>query len=119
MTIDTDRQNAGMEPWHIKDLVERYHEPGWTIWQLTLKREPSKEDDETFVLVKPKNKIVGYYQSREDALAEVPGHSDTDSFGLKLCTFHLDLGASLGQVRSEERRVGKECVCTCRSRWAP
>src|SRR3546814_9357513 len=21
--------------------------------------------------------------------------------------------------RSEERRVGKECVCTCRSRWAP
>src|SRR3546814_2764781 len=23
------------------------------------------------------------------------------------------------QVRSEERRVGKECVSTCRSRWAP
>src|SRR3546814_1074250 len=21
--------------------------------------------------------------------------------------------------RSEERRVGKECVCTCRSRWSP
>src|SRR3546814_17628048 len=21
--------------------------------------------------------------------------------------------------RSEDRRVGKECVCTCRSRWAP
>src|SRR3546814_18079130 len=26
-------------------------------------------------------------------------------------------GASVG--RSEERRVGKECVSTCRSRWAP
>src|SRR3546814_9468559 len=26
----------------------------------------------------------------------------------------------LGQpVRSEERRVGKECVSTCRSRWSP
>src|SRR3546814_20362911 len=25
---------------------------------------------------------------------------------------------SLGQ-RSEERRVGKECVSTCRSRWSP
>src|SRR3546814_17460976 len=24
-----------------------------------------------------------------------------------------------GQVRSEERRVGKECVSTCRSRWSP
>src|SRR3546814_10733773 len=25
----------------------------------------------------------------------------------------------LGQRRSEERRVGKECVSTCRSRWSP
>src|SRR3546814_20631576 len=24
-----------------------------------------------------------------------------------------------GDVRSEERRVGKECVSTCSSRWAP
>src|SRR3546814_12195184 len=25
----------------------------------------------------------------------------------------------VAQYRSEERRVGKECVSTCRSRWAP
>src|SRR3546814_4366099 len=25
--------------------------------------------------------------------------------------------AELGDIRSEERRVGKECVSTCRSRW--
>src|SRR3546814_3556875 len=25
----------------------------------------------------------------------------------------------VGVVRSEERRVGKECVSTCRSRWSP
>src|SRR3546814_16754083 len=25
----------------------------------------------------------------------------------------------LGRLRSEERRVGKECVSTCRSRWSP
>src|SRR3546814_13425675 len=24
-----------------------------------------------------------------------------------------------GNTRSEERRVGKECVSTCRSRWSP
>src|SRR3546814_16059909 len=24
-----------------------------------------------------------------------------------------------GECRSEERRVGKECVSTCRSRWSP
>src|SRR3546814_11252626 len=26
---------------------------------------------------------------------------------------------SLIPIRSEERRVGKECVSTCRSRWSP
>src|SRR3546814_11905907 len=26
---------------------------------------------------------------------------------------------ALAQERSEERRVGKECVSTCRSRWSP
>src|SRR3546814_3261818 len=39
---------------------------------------------------------------------------------------HKDLQESLKKVmkkvkktRSEERRVGKECVSTCRSRWSP
>src|SRR3546814_12841125 len=27
--------------------------------------------------------------------------------------------AALSSERSEERRVGKECVSTCRSRWSP
>src|SRR3546814_20533340 len=27
--------------------------------------------------------------------------------------------AQSNQIRSEERRVGKECVSTCRSRWSP
>src|SRR3546814_9837274 len=27
--------------------------------------------------------------------------------------------AKLGWIRSEERRVGKECVSTCSSRWSP
>src|SRR3546814_1077852 len=31
-----------------------------------------------------------------------------------------DKAADVGAVmRSEERRVGKECVSTCRSRWSP
>src|SRR3546814_15066535 len=29
------------------------------------------------------------------------------------------LALSEGAERSEERRVGKECVSTCRSRWSP
>src|SRR3546814_11876930 len=31
----------------------------------------------------------------------------------------LDLTTRLVIDRSEERRVGKECVSTCRSRWSP
>src|SRR3546814_21050517 len=29
------------------------------------------------------------------------------------------VNGAAGNGRSEERRVGKECVSTCRSRWAP
>src|SRR3546814_15323584 len=32
---------------------------------------------------------------------------------------HQELPEPLGGTRSEERRVGKECVSTCRSRWEP
>src|SRR3546814_15749025 len=31
----------------------------------------------------------------------------------------LPISGILGLIRSEERRVGKECVSTCRSRWSP
>src|SRR3546814_15532144 len=38
-------------------------------------------------------------------------------------TYSLDRAGALtidfGAKRSEERRVGKECVSTCRSRWSP
>src|SRR3546814_3121661 len=30
-----------------------------------------------------------------------------------------DIAAAIQEGRSEERRVGKECVSTCRSRWSP
>src|SRR3546814_12355980 len=34
--------------------------------------------------------------------------------------FHeLLFGFVVAAIRSEERRVGKECVSTCRSRWSP
>src|SRR3546814_14737342 len=33
--------------------------------------------------------------------------------------FRAKTRSLLGMARSEERRVGKECVSTCRSRWSP
>src|SRR3546814_19762942 len=41
------------------------------------------------------------------------GHELDERFGPR-----LDRQQRIAQ-RSEERRVGKECVSTCRSRWAP
>jgi hypothetical protein len=42
------------------------------------------------------------------------------SFELEICQ-HLAANGWLYAEgdRSEERRVGKECVSTCRSRWSP
>src|SRR3546814_2487393 len=31
----------------------------------------------------------------------------------------LSISSASRRLRSEERRVGKECVSTCRSRWSP
>src|SRR3546814_17047377 len=31
----------------------------------------------------------------------------------------LEMAVAVGKGRSEERRVGKECVSTCRYRWSP
>src|SRR3546814_19149250 len=46
--------------------------------------------------------------------------------GLRAQPFRADpprrrqqMGVVVAMVRSEERRVGKECVSTCRSRWSP
>src|SRR3546814_16115841 len=38
---------------------------------------------------------------------------------LALLPVALQLMWQVGTLRSEERRVGKECVSTCRSRWSP
>src|SRR3546814_3176299 len=36
-----------------------------------------------------------------------------------LTGLRFNIGRIEGGIRSEERRVGKECVRTCRSRWSP
>src|SRR3546814_508031 len=51
--------------------------------------------------------------------------STTANLGAYLSTFATSVPTYLyatllaGQYRSEARRVGKECVSTCRSRWSP
>src|SRR3546814_15568296 len=48
----------------------------------------------------------------------VCGHSDV-FMGLAAAKGHAAELLAASSYRSEERRVGKECVSTCRSRWSP
>src|SRR3546814_11709060 len=56
---------------------------------------------------------------------ELEGEADRvvgDRFQIGHELRHVDEGKGAGEdvdARSEERRVGKECVSTCRSRWSP
>src|SRR3546814_16959676 len=51
----------------------------------------------------------------EGVLNVVPGFGETAGQALGR---HMDVDA-IAFTRSDERRVGKECVSTCRFRWAP
>src|SRR3546814_10965418 len=41
------------------------------------------------------------------------------SFSQRIGEFYHTEDGKPAKLRSEERRVGKECVSTCRSRWSP
>src|SRR3546814_1403935 len=49
-------------------------------------------------------------------LAGTDRHRDRTPFGL---VSGRGLSSGLLERRTEERRVGKECVSTCRTRWSP
>src|SRR3546814_17376058 len=73
----------------------------------------------------------GSFETRDKVLGIVGyGHIGTqvgvlaESLGMRVIFHDIETKLSLGNARaaasrSEERRVGKECVSTCRSRWSP
>src|SRR3546814_19664678 len=54
---------------------------------------------------------AGHYELDE-------GLVDVGDIADQVCGLLREQGAA-ARLRSEERRVGKECVSTCRSRWSP
>src|SRR3546814_15389159 len=97
-------------------------------------------------LVLPRDPFVGVPESLGDDRHRNPGHRQPGAIGMpqdmKACRFNTGSDARLfhrpdlmrgtkltimlvaehklvGPLRSVERRVGKECVSTCRSRWSP
>src|SRR3546814_15863708 len=54
----------------------------------------------------------------EAQFREVARASNEDPIPRRL-SLYVHVPFCVSPCRSEERRVGKECVSTCRSRWAP
>src|SRR3546814_12843856 len=61
--------------------------------------------------------IADYFQNREKAMSAEPG--SYRPLPPELLYLDKDRWSAVIEERSEERRVGKECVSTCRSRWSP
>ena len=62
-----------------------------------------------------------YYEAFSATLngaSEVPANSSTAK-GTATAIYNRNTGILTVNVRSEERRVGKECIPPCRSRWSP
>src|SRR3546814_6732967 len=69
--------------------------------------------------------FVGIVTEPEDygaVIAEMDAHGGATTLALRkrlAATAFAHTATYDGMIASEERRVGKECVSTCRSRWSP
>src|SRR3546814_10172470 len=62
---------------------------------------------------------AGFYRRSNDSRNRDYGASLTDFVPYYPNGFLPQITSEIEDVRSEERRVGKECVSTCRYRWSP
>src|SRR3546814_1994798 len=68
------------------------------------------------------NEILAFLiRQGHDVIAVNPGHAGKTIHGAPVVATLADVEppAEIVDIRSDERRVGKACVSTCRSRWAP
>src|SRR3546814_18060997 len=75
--------------------------------------------DDDFILFPPQGVIEANGVQVFRAQSINPAIDRSKSYYITVRQLHVDLTMKPGPSRSEERRVGKECVSTCRSRWSP
>src|SRR3546814_12137715 len=68
-------------------------------------------------LIERANILDRLFRSIQLAAGGLPGSLAVAT--LITCALFATATGIVGAVRSDERRVGKECVSTCRSRWSP
>src|SRR3546814_650719 len=105
---------ADMDEQDFADMVEQTPVDSYMIEY----REPAADDG--------KGRLVGccLTDRQGDGLSMIysffdAGHPMREGLGTYIIADHIQRAAGAGLPRSEERRVGTECVSTCRSRWAP
>src|SRR3546814_17676020 len=110
---DVDRQDtAAASLITVQGLVQ-------LVWA-GVGRLPRKHDPEDPALHRAQMHHVAV--TRDCTLSRVVGEAATHSHTLRLSATTLQPSGAVhwsASGRSEERRVGKECVSTCRSRWSP
>src|SRR3546814_15253841 len=79
---------------------------------------------ETIINLRPKGEwrsgiTVDDLKAEMDRALQFPGVSNAWTMPIRARIDMLSTGIRTPVGRSEERRVGKECVSTCRSRWSP
>src|SRR3546814_1077850 len=63
--------------------------------------------------------LVGRLAVKVDCLLRVGGNAASQLIGLAKVELGVTIAFCGRFLRSEERRAGKECVSTCKSRWWP
>src|SRR3546814_15313979 len=89
----------------LKRADERFHQAG------------EKSEAQLKALLQPVESTLKQYQ---EGLQRVEKDRVDSYAGLREAVEQVRVGqVQVKDERSEERRVGKECVSTCRSRWSP
>src|SRR3546814_2981760 len=108
-----------MSDW-ISDVCSSDRRAAWQLEREALRQDKQVDQQEiarlTLLLDKLRRALFG--QKSEKLAGQI------DQLQLELEELHINQGERAqsiesAQARSEERRVGKECVSTCRSRWSP
>src|SRR3546814_17757568 len=74
---------------------------------------------DTFLMMKPRDAWPDPRKPKEVLIAEIEAAVSTIPGNNYEFTQPIEMRFNELISRSEERRVGKECVSTCRSRWSP
>src|SRR3546814_13733880 len=115
---------AGVKParnwWKIGFFVMLIMFEAAREWAVAMTYEPPKISSGFYVgRVETLVSATGRWKRTDKGSELVPGAVRITCWQEEGRCYEISYSIMNGYARSEERRVGKECVSTCRSRWSP